>query len=107
MTRPRKEDEEPPDRTEMINNLVKAFNRQALEPNMHAYLPHTKQRIFHESKKTVRLYIGGNRSGKSVGGVIEDLWWGTRRHPYRKIPDKTIYGRVLGVDFINGVQGIL
>lgn len=105
--RKKKDDEEPPDKLEMINSLAKAFKKQANEPNMHAYQPHTKQRLFHQSDKTVRLYIGGNRSGKSVGGVIEDLWWVTGRHPYRKVPDKTIHGRVLGVDFINGVQGIL
>ena len=87
--------------------LSAAFKKQGNEPNMHGYQPHPKQMMFHTSIKKARLYIGGNRSGKSVGGVVEDLWWVTGRHPYRKIPDKTIRGRVVGVDFNNGVQGIL
>ena len=103
---PRKEPEEPTKR-EMLEFLSNAFKKQSVEPNLHGYKPHAKQEMFHTSEKKARLYIGGNRSGKSVGGVVEDLWWATRRHPYRKIPDKTIHGRVIGVDFINGIQGIL
>lgn len=94
-------------RKEMFEQLAKRLQMQALQSNMYAYKPHLKQMIFHKSQKSGRLYIGGNRSGKSVGGVVEDLWWATRRHPYRQIPDKPINGRILGVDFINGVQGIL
>jgi phage terminase large subunit-like protein len=103
---PRK-DEEPPNFKDMVEFLAKQFQSQADEPNMHAYQPHTKQMVFHTSSQKARLYIGGNRSGKSVGGVVEDLWWATRRHPYRPVPDRAIRGRVIGVDFINGIQGIL
>jgi phage terminase large subunit-like protein len=103
----KKKDEEPPDKKAMLEFLSGAFKRQAHEPNMHGYVPHNKQTMFHTSAKKARLYIGGNRSGKSVGGVVEDLWWVTGRHPHRQIPDKTIRGRVIGVDFINGIQGIL
>lgn len=102
-----KPEKEPPSRKDMLDFLSSAFHRQSVEPNMHAYQAHLKQLAFHNSAKKARLYIGGNRSGKSVGGVVEDLWWVTGRHPYRKIPDKTIRGRVVGVDFNNGVQGIL
>lgn len=102
---PKQPDE--PSRKDMFEQLAKRLRDQAAQPNMHAYEPHLKQLLFHKSLKSGRLYIGGNRSGKSVGGVIEDLWWATRRHPYRQIPDGKVFGRVLGVDFINGVQGIL
>jgi phage terminase large subunit-like protein len=102
-----KKDEEPPSKKDMLDFLTNAFKKQSVEPNMYGYVPHAKQMAFHTSLKRARLYIGGNRSGKSVGGVVEDLWWVTGRHPYRKIPDKTIRGRVIGVDFNNGVQGIL
>ena len=91
----------------MFEFLASSLKKQATEPNLFAYKPHSKQSVFHQSPKKARLYIGGNRSGKSVGGVVEDLWYVTGRHPYRKVPDKTIRGRVIGVDFINGIQGIL
>lgn len=97
----------PLSKSDMLDFLSSALNRQAEEPNMFAYEPHKKQLVFHKSMKKGRLYIGGNRSGKSVGGVIEDLWWLTGRHPYREIPKRTIRGRVVGVDFNNGVKGIL
>ena len=88
---------------EMAELLSKAFIRQALEPNLLAYKPHPKQVMFHASKKKAKLYIGGNRSGKTTGGVIEDLWWCTRRHPYLELPPGQIRGRAIGSDFINGV----
>lgn len=67
---------------------------------MLGYKPHKKQVLFHQSMNRKKLYIGGNRSGKTTGGVIEDLWWLTHRHPYRKIPsDIPIHGRALAVDF--------
>lgn len=80
----------------------------ATTPNIHGYVAEPKQRIFHESQKRTRLYIGGNRSGKTVGGVVEDIWWATGRHPYQKTPDPFacggIRGRVNCPDFNNGLE---
>src|SRR6478752_2652009 len=92
---------------DIIEFLAKSLTQQAKTPNMHAYIPHSKQSAFHKSDAKGRLYIGGNRSGKSVGGVVEDLWWATGRHPYLKTPELPVHGRIIGVDFINGIQGIL
>lgn len=94
-------------KADIVNFLSKKLSEQAKTPNMHAYIPHSKQSVFHKSEATGRLYIGGNRSGKSVGGVVEDLWWATGRHPYLATPESPIFGRIVGVDFINGIQGIL
>jgi len=80
---------------------------QSVRPNMYGYRPHPKQERFHRSPAKRRLYIGGNRSGKTTGGVIEDLWWLTGRHPYRETPEPPIRGRVVGVDFLNGIQKII
>lgn len=76
-------------------------------PNMHAYRPHEKQVKFHSSDKKNKLYIGGNRSGKTVGGILEDIYWLTGRHPYRPTPPPPVRGRVVSVDFLNGVQKII
>jgi phage terminase large subunit-like protein len=87
----------------MFEFLGNSLIQQAVEPNMHAYLPHPKQLLFHESIATGKVFLGGNRSGKTVAGIVEDLWWVTRRHPYRVIPgDTQIRGRVLGDGFENG-----
>jgi phage terminase large subunit-like protein len=75
-------------------------------PNNKQYSPHDKQVQFHESRRNAKLYIGGNRSGKTVGGVNEGIWRATCTHPYR--PDLNAIGpnrgRVVGVDFTNGVE---
>lgn len=92
---------------EMADFIAGALNKQARSPNMYGYKPHEKQERFHKSVSRGRLYIGGNRSGKSVGGVIEDLWWATGRHPFLETPEPPVYIRVVGVDFINGIEGIL
>jgi len=63
--------------------------------------------MFHSATKRHRLYIGGNRSGKTTGGIAEDIWWLTGRHPYRRIPQGGVRGRIVGVDFVNGIEKIL
>lgn len=107
--RPRKVDapENQPSLKEMLEGVQGQLAKQQRESNLYGYKPHDKQALFHKSEARGRLYIGGNRSGKSVGGVVEDLWWATGRHPYVRLPTPPIRGRVVGVDFINGVKGIL
>lgn len=77
------------------------------KPNNHQYEPHSKQMQFHCSEKNGRQYIGGNRSGKTTGGINEDIWWLTGRHPYLRLPGAPIYGRIVTVDFKNGANQII
>ena len=37
------------------------------------YVPHEKQRLFHESLAKSRWLIGGNRTGKTTGGAVEAI----------------------------------
>lgn len=92
---------------DLFGNLAEALKQQATRPNMHAYVPHKKQEMFHGGTGKGRLYIGGNRSGKTTGGVIEDLWWVSGKHPFRPTPEAPVRGRVVGVDFLNGIAKIL
>lgn len=77
------------------------------KPNALTYRPHKKQVMFHNADAVGRLYIGGNRSGKSVGGIVEDIWWLTGTHPYRPTPKGQIRGRIVCVDFIQGIGKII
>ena len=99
--------DESPDMSAMLKSLSEGVKKQSREPDIHGYKPHNKQIRFHASEKKGRLYIGGNRSGKTTGGVTEDLWWIKGNHPYRKVPDGPIRGRVVGVDFLNGISKII
>ncbi len=82
--------------------LSKASNSKSLIN----YTPHAKQKEFHSAQTQLRLYLGGNRAGKTVGGIIEDIWWLTKTHPYREIPAGQIRGRYVAPDFPNGVEKI-
>lgn len=104
---PRRPKEETLSFEDVLRNISDSVKLQATRPNMHGYVPHDKQVQFHSASSRHRLYIGGNRSGKTTGGVLEDLWWLTGKHPYRKTPEGGIRGRIVGVDFINGIEKIL
>jgi phage terminase large subunit-like protein len=90
-----------------LRELSENIARVADFPDINSYKPHKKQTIFHKSEKRTRLYIGGNRSGKTTGGIVEDIWWLTRQHPFQKIPDRPIAGRIISVDFLNGIEKII
>lgn len=93
--------------SDFLQKLSAQVKLQAVRPNVHGYVPHAKQEIFHASPARGRLYIGGNRSGKTTGGTIEDIWWLTGRHPYLQTPEPPVRGRIIGVDFLNGIEKIL
>lgn len=84
--------------------LAETLKTSSKRPNVYGYEPHIKQDLFHSSVKKRRLYIGGNRSGKTTGGVVEDIWWATGTHPYRETPEPPVRGRVIGTDFLNGIS---
>src|SRR5690348_3156037 len=93
--------------TDMLLVMGEELGKSAHSPNINAYKPHPKQVDFHAAEQKRRLYIGGNRSGKTTGGIVEDIWWLTHRHPYRRIPDRPIHGRIVCVDFLNGIEKII
>lgn len=43
---------------------------------------HLKQIMFHQSIAKSRFVFGGNRTGKSVCGALETIWYATGTHPY-------------------------
>ena len=95
--------------SEALLMLSEGIKDNALLPNIKKYEPHYKQGVFHCSYKKKKLYIGGNRSGKTVAGVCEGIWRATCRHPFR--PDLNEIGpnrgRVVAVDFTQGIDKII
>lgn len=93
-----------------IESLYRASEQlrlTSIRPNLNRYKPHLKQVMFEKDPHKHRLYIGGNRSGKTVAGVIEDIRYLKGEHPYRDTPDAPVRGRVVGVDFASGIDKIL
>jgi phage terminase large subunit-like protein len=75
-----------------------------------SYEPHEKQKEFHCSYLQEKLFIGGNRSGKTVANVLECIWRITKTHPFRpdlNEIDGEIRGRLVCVSFVDGLQKII
>lgn len=98
--RPKKQ----PTLDEMGDLLGTRLGSAAVNPSIHNYIPHEKQIIFHSSPKKGRLYIGGNRSGKTVGGIVEDVWRLLGTHPYQNVPQPPVRGRLVCTSYTEGVE---
>lgn len=79
-------------------------------PTILNYTPHPKQLQFHKGTHKQKLYIGGNRSGKTVGGIVEDVYWLRGKHPHRRLPmrpGEPCRGRIVTVSFTEGIERII
>lgn len=90
-----------------LRTMAEGLRVQILRPNIYGYEPHEKQVEFHSSDAQKRLFLGGNRSGKTVGGGTEAVMWLTGKHKYLETPPPPIRGRCVSVDFLNGVEKIV
>lgn len=92
---------------DFILSLTEGLRKQATRPNIHGYKAHDRQVVFHSSSAKKKLFIGGNRSGKTVGGAVESVWWLTGKHPYIETPKPPVRGRCISVDLLHGVEQIV
>lgn len=83
------------------------LTRIVSRPSIHGYVPHEKQVVFHGAKEQGRLYIGGNRSGKTVGGIVEDIWRMRGKHPFQEVPPAPTKGRIVTVSYTEGIEMII
>jgi len=97
--------------TTSVEDLLLQFkdglNRAVSRPTIFGYKPHDKQVQFHTDPSRGRLYIGGNRSGKTVGGTVEDIWRLRGQHPYLRVPPAPIRGRIVTTSFHEGVKQVI
>ncbi len=93
---------------EFLEQLASSLARAAEMPNILGYNSNSPiHQKFHESDKIGRLLRGGNRSGKSVAGVVEAIWRATGRHPYQKTHEVPTRGRIVTVDIDSGLEQII
>lgn len=101
-----------PRKTDLTVNEISGLLREGLtkavtRPTIHGYKPHDKQIQFHSSTSQGRLYIGGNRSGKTVGGIVEDVFRMRGQHPYQPVPPAPTSGRIVTVSLVEGILDIV
>lgn len=65
--------------------LKNELERRHRENGINYYEPHYKQEDFHKSTLRNRWVFGGNRTGKTVSGGAEAVWYATGQHPHKKI----------------------
>lgn len=93
---------------DFLAQLARELATAAKHPNVLSYVPNSPMhQSFHESNKIGRILRGGNRSGKSVAGVVESVWRSTGRHPYYKTHDVPTRGRIVTVDKDAGILQII
>jgi len=84
----------------MKENGISYYRPQRIEDG------YNDQEGFHKSTKRIRACFGGNRSGKTVPGACESVWYATGTHPYKNIPTPN-FGRVCCTDFTNGIEKVI
>lgn len=102
---PRKKEE--PSLAELSGLFKEGLSKAITRPSIFGYVPHEKQIRFHSSTKKGRLYIGGNRSGKTVGGVAEDVYRLKGQHPYLEVPPAPVRGRIVATSYNEGIKQII
>ncbi len=98
----------PPSLIELQNAFSDALRKTAANPTIFGYRAQPHQIEFHSSQKMGRLFLGGNRAGKTVAGAAEMVMIMTGTHPYKNLKFKPpVRCRAVGVDFDNGVNRIM
>lgn len=93
---------------DFLEELAQKLAGAAKLPNVLSYTPNSEiHKNFHKSQKVGRLLRGGNRSGKSVAGVVEGILRSIGKHPYQKTHDLPTRGRIVTVDRDNGIKLII
>lgn len=77
------------------------------------YQPHPKQVSFHESREPLKAFLGGNRSGKTTAGILDDL---IQCVDEGVLPDHLLrykkwqppfYCRIIVPDFTSTLEGVI
>lgn len=95
---------------EQVALAIEEKKRRIRENGIKYYIPqvppNNDQLSFHKSHARIRAAFGGNRSGKSVCGACEAVWYSTGTHPYKSIPTPN-FGRICCTDFTNGIEKVI
>jgi phage terminase large subunit-like protein len=87
---------------------------QALRDNpLTGYKPHPKQVRFHEGKDPMKIFWGGNQSGKTTAGLLDDIIQAVDRdslprhlEPYKRF-EPPFLCRIICPDFTRNMEGVI
>jgi phage terminase large subunit-like protein len=77
------------------------------------YKPHPKQALFHQSRSYIKAFLGGNQSGKTTAGVLDDLIQAVDREslpehlrPFKRF-EPPFLCRIVTPDFTSTMEGVV
>ena len=91
----------------IATQAIIGLRNAAQRPSIFGYKPMEHQLKFHSSPARGRSFFGGNRSGKSVGGATESVFWLRGEHPYRTVPSAPTRMRGVASDWPHGLLQIM
>lgn len=96
------------DFSQLKTTFVQELRKQKSTPGIYNYDPWERQLEFHNSLSKGKIFMGGNRAGKTVSGAAETVMRLIGYNPYRKdLPKPPIRARGVAVDFDRGVNLIM
>ncbi len=111
-------------RREALQNLTDAKRKEARElleryetalrsNPLLGYRPHPKQKVFHSSHEQLKAFLGGNRSGKTTAGILDDVIQAVDEDclpphlaAYKKW-QPPFYCRIVVPDFTSTLEGVI
>jgi phage terminase large subunit-like protein len=93
--------------------LLEVYEQEIRANPLLTYYPHDKQIVFHESREPLKAFLGGNRSGKTTAGILDDLIQAVDADclpahllPYKKW-EPPFYCRIIVPDFTTTLEGVI
>jgi phage terminase large subunit-like protein len=103
----------PAERREEARALLATYEERVRANPLLAYVPHRKQVVFHGSNEPLKVFLGGNRSGKTTAGICDDVIQAVDRdclpeslRAFKKW-DAPFYCRIIVPDFTSTLEGVI
>ena len=93
-----------------LSDMLQSFTESIQVKSSDTYVPHQAQIEYHQSKAKEKIFIGGNRAGKTVASVLEAIFRVTKTHPFRPELNEIkepIRGRYVAVSIEEGLNQII
>lgn len=103
----------PPAEREEARVLLERYEGALRQNPLLGYVPHGKQVEFHASREPARCFFGGNRSGKTTAGIVDDILQAVDRDA---VPDALqefkrweppFFCRIVCPDFVSTMQPVI
>lgn len=92
---------------DIFSTFKEGLNRLSINPTLNAYKPMPAQQVFHTSRAKGKVFLGGNRAGKTVAGGAELVMILEGRHPDPDKKKPPVACRAIGSSIEEGLNKII